>query len=111
MQHDGSSATPAWARWRDGALMLSLHVQPGARRTALAGEHGGRLKISLQAPPVDGKANEALLRHLAEVLGLRRAQLELVAGAGSRDKTVAVRADRERLAAALSALVQASEPG
>ena len=75
---------PVWAQWRDGALLLLLHVQPGARRTALAGIQGGRLKIALRAPPVDGKANAALLHYLADTLQLRRTAVSLSAGPASR---------------------------
>jgi len=84
---------PPWARWRVNELVLALHVQPGARRTAIAGEHGQRLKIALHAPPVDGKANEELLRFLSSELGLRRSQLRLLAGTTSREKSVAIESD------------------
>jgi len=84
---------PAWARWRVNELVLALRVQPGARRTAIAGEHGQRLKIALHAPPVDGKANEELLRFLCSELGLRRGQLRLLAGTTSREKSVAIESD------------------
>ena len=87
---------PGWARRASGAVVLALHVQPGARRTAVVGEHGERLKIALQAPPVDGRANEALLRFLGEKLGVRQAALRLTAGAASRDKSVAVECDPSR---------------
>ena len=97
---------PVWARWRPDELVLALHVQPGARRTALAGAHGARLKLALHAPPVDGKANEELLRFLAQTLGLRRAQLRLLAGATSRQKTIAIDADA---AAARQLLAQLAE--
>jgi len=83
-------ALPAWARLDAGALHLALHVQPGARRDAVAGPHGTRLKIALRAPPVEGQANEALRRYVADVLGLRMAQVRLVSGAASRDKVLAL---------------------
>ncbi len=90
------TAPPAWLRHTAAGLVLSLHVQPGARRTRVLGEHGGRLKIALQAPPVDGRANEALLRFLRQQLGLQRAELRLISGAGARDKAVAIDAAAER---------------
>ncbi len=86
------SELPVWARWSAGELLLQLHVQPGARRTAVVGTHGQRLKIALQAPPVDGKANEELLRFLANTLDQRRTALRLAAGLASREKCVAVQA-------------------
>jgi hypothetical protein len=95
---------------RDG-VVLTLHIQPGAKKTEVAGPHGDALKIRLAAPPVDGKANAALLAFLAERLGVARTALELVSGEASRSKrvrVVGVAADtvRERLAP----LAQAKAP-
>ncbi len=82
---------PVWAR-RDGdAWLLDLHVQPGARSTEAVGEHGGRLKLKIVAPPVDNKANAHLLAWLAARLGVPKASVTLVRGETSRQKTVAVR--------------------
>jgi hypothetical protein len=81
---------PVWAR-RDGeAWLLELHVQPGAKVTAAAGEHGGRLKLKIAAPPVDNKANTHLLAWLAAQFGVPRSAVRLVRGDSSRQKTVAV---------------------
>lgn len=84
---------PAWMRARDGGVDLLLRVQPGARRSALAGLHGERLKIAVQAPPIDGRANEALIEFLGDCLRLRRADFSVDAGASSRDKRVGIRCD------------------
>lgn len=82
---------PTWVR-RDGAIwLLDLHVQPGARTTGAVGEHGGRLKLKIAAPPVDNKANAHLLAWLADRLGVPKASVTLVRGETSRQKTVAVR--------------------
>lgn len=78
------------------ALVLTLHVQPGARRTEVAGVHGDALKIRLAAPPVEGKANAALLRYLAEAFGVPQRAVTLVRGETSRQKTVRIAAPRER---------------
>ena len=59
-----------WLQGRGDCIVLSLHVQPGAKTTAVAGLHGAALKIRLAAPPVDGKANACLLAYLAELLGV-----------------------------------------
>lgn len=72
------------------AVLLSLHIQPGARKTALAGLHGDALKIRLAAPPVDGKANECLIDFLATTLAVAKSRIELVSGASSRSKRVRV---------------------
>jgi len=69
---------------------LVIHVQPRAKRTAVDGEHGDAIKIRLAAPPVDGAANEELVRFLAERLGVRRADLTIVRGATGRRKTVRI---------------------
>ncbi|MGK2953946.1 MAG: DUF167 domain-containing protein [Thiobacillus sp.] len=84
------SEPPIWAR-RDGAdWLLELHVQPGAKHTAAVGEHGGRLKLKIAAPPVDNKANAHLLAWLAAQLGVPKYAVRLIRGETSRQKTVAV---------------------
>ena len=79
-----------------GALVLSLHVQPGAKRTEVAGTHGDALKIRLAAPPVDGKANAELLRFLADAFGVPRHAVALLRGESSRQKTVRIEAPARR---------------
>jgi uncharacterized protein len=69
---------------------ILVHVQPRASRTKLVGEHGDRLKIALAAPPVDGAANDELLRFLAETLGVAKRDVELLQGATGRQKLVRV---------------------
>ena len=76
-------ATPTGVR-------LRLRVQPRASRTEITGVHGGALRVRIAAPPVDGAANEALIRFLAERLGLPRSAVRLVAGETSRTKVVEV---------------------
>lgn len=85
-----AGALPAWVAAIGHGAEIALHVQPGARRNAVVGVHGGRLKVALQAPPVEGRANEALLRFLAAALGIPRRQILLAAGEHSRDKRVEV---------------------
>ena len=72
------------------SVRISLRVSPGARRTELVGRHGEGWRVRVAAPPERGRANEALVEHLAKLLGVRRAGIRLVAGAGSRDKVVEV---------------------
>lgn len=79
-----------WYR-RDGeSLSLTLHVQPGAKRTEISGLHGEALKIRLAAPPIEGRANEALLRFIADTFGVPMRQVELKQGGQSRHKVVMV---------------------
>lgn len=73
-----------------GALILSVHVQPGAKHTGFAGRHGDALKLRLAAPPVDGKANAALCRFIAQFCGVARSSVELVSGQTSRAKRVRI---------------------
>ena len=75
---------------RDGTAVL-VRLQPRARRTALVGRLGDRLKIAVSAPPVDGKANEELCRFLAEALSMSKGSVFLLHGDTSRQKTVLIR--------------------
>jgi uncharacterized protein len=90
----------AWRREDGDTLVLLLHVQPGAKRTEVAGAHGAgadaRLKIRLAAPPVDGKANAELLRFLADAFGVPLRRVALVRGATSRQKSVRIDAPARR---------------
>ena len=86
--------TRDWWREEGGALILALHVQPGARRSEVAGLHGAgadrRLKVRLGAPAVDGKANDELRRFLAECFGVPLRSVVLLRGASSRQKSVRI---------------------
>lgn len=74
---------------RDGAdWLLDVRVQPRASRTEFAGLLGERLKVRLQAPPVDGRANAALLDFLATACGLPKSRVTLDSGQSGRDKRV-----------------------
>lgn len=84
------SSDPSWLRADGDGVVLSLHIQPGAKRTETAGPHGDALKIRLAAPPVDGKANDALIAFLAKALGVPKSRVELVSGQASRAKRVRV---------------------
>src|ERR671918_1601608 len=71
-------------------VILEAFVQPRAVRTVVAGVHGTALKIKVAAPPVDGKANEALRVFVADLLGVARSRVELVAGSGTRHKRLRI---------------------
>ena len=81
---------PAWLTPRDQGVMLDVVVAPRASRSRIIGVHDSRLKIQLAAPPVDGKANDALVRFLAAALDTSRAHIEIVGGSANRRKTVRV---------------------
>ena len=71
-------------------LTLRVRVQPRASRNALGGEREGALVVRLTAPPLEGRANQALARVLADVLGVAPSAVELVRGDSGRDKLVAI---------------------
>lgn len=73
-----------------GGVEIALHIQPRASRTEVVGAHGDALKIRLAAPPVDGEANEELVRFLAKRLGLPKSAVTIVRGATGRKKVVRV---------------------
>jgi uncharacterized protein (TIGR00251 family) len=81
----------SWVKAVPGGVELLVLVQPRASRTKIVGEHDGRLKIALAAPPVDGEANAALIEFLAERCDVRRSEIELLDGETSRRKRLAVR--------------------
>lgn len=81
---------PPWLRTDGDGVILNLHIQPGAKKTEIVGPHGEALKIRLAAPPVDGKANSALLAFVANKIGAGKAAVELVSGQTSRAKRVRV---------------------
>jgi uncharacterized protein (TIGR00251 family) len=97
-----------WARDEGGGAVLELLVQPRASRTRAVGEHDGRLKIQLAAPPVDGEANDALVAFLAERLSVRRTDVTIVRGDTGRRKTVRVAGTTA--AAAVAALAPPAAP-
>lgn len=97
------SAGPPWLRADASGVTLEVVVQPRASRSRVVGEHGGRLKVQLAAPPVDGEANAALVDLLASVLGARKADVEIVRGETGRRKTVWVAGVSAERAAALAA--------
>ncbi len=73
----------------DGAT-FSVRVHPRAKKNAVSGELGDALKLSLSAPPVEGKANEACIRFLAELLQVPRSSVTIAAGDTSRNKVIRV---------------------
>ena len=79
-----------WFRKEGESIVLVLHIQPGAKRTEVVGLHGEALKIRLSAPPVEGKANEALLSFIAEKFLVPLRGVELLRGGQSRHKMVRV---------------------
>ena len=75
---------------RDGCAVFAVRVAPRASRDAIEGEHGGALKVRLTAPPVEGRANDALRRLLAEELNVPVSAVTILSGEASRTKRVSV---------------------
>ena len=71
-----------------GAVRLKLHVRPGAKRNGISGLFGDALKVELQTPPVDGKANSALIKLLAGWLDMPKSKIRLISGETCRDKII-----------------------
>ena len=83
------------ARAVAGGVALAVRAQPGAKRTAIAGIYGegatAQLKIAVQAPPMEGRANQALIAFLAELFGLPKSSVEIRSGELSRSKVFLLR--------------------
>ncbi len=71
-------------------LQLDIYVQPGAKKTAIIGEHDGRLKISVNQPPDKGRANEAVLELLSKTMCIPKSNINIIRGHTARQKTVAL---------------------
>ena len=67
-------------------VRLALHIQPNASRTEIIGLYQDRLKIRIQAPPIDGKANTEIIKFLANIFGVPKSSVSLVAGTSGRGK-------------------------
>ena len=86
--------------------ILPVRVQPGARQAGVLGEQAGALRVAVNAPPQDGRANKALVNLLRGLLDLKRSQVDLLSGESSREKRLLVRGiGRTELEARLAALL------
>ena len=87
--------TPAWV-WQDDTLILNIRLQPRASRDEIvAVQADGWLKIRITAPPVDGKANDHLLKFLARICGVSRSSVTLLSGQTGRNKRVSISQPRQ----------------
>ncbi|MGJ0492328.1 MULTISPECIES: DUF167 family protein [Methylobacter] len=85
----------SWYLYEQGVLTLNLHVQPKASKDEWAGLHGDRLKLRIKAPPIDGRANQHLLKFIAGEFGVSKSSCILVSGESGREKRVAITAPRK----------------
>lgn len=93
---------------RGDGIVLQLSVVPNAKRTEVDGLHDGALRVRLAAPPIDGRANDALVAWLAKSLGVPRRDVEVLRGESSRRKQVAVRVAYDAAAGWLADVLKAS---
>jgi uncharacterized protein (TIGR00251 family) len=82
--------TPIWLKQTPNGITLNLHCQPGAKITKVVGLHDGYLKISLQAPASENKANELLLAWLSKQLKVPQKQIQFISGQNSRQKRLEI---------------------
>lgn len=75
---------------KNGCALLSIYVQPKASRNTICGVHDQALKVALTAPPVDNKANKALIQFLSKKLTVRKGDIKLVSGQSSRRKVLQI---------------------
>ncbi len=80
----------SWLIAGDASVTLRLHIQPGAKKSEVAGLHGEALKIRLAAPPVDGRANACLIAFVADRLEIAKTKISIVSGETSRAKRIRI---------------------
>ena len=83
------------AHWDGDTLVINLHVQPRASRSAFAGEFDGRIKLRTTAPPVDGKANKEIVAFLSKQFRTAKSNIRLLRGDTGRDKQFAITGIRQ----------------
>ena len=85
-----SEAPVTFARDTPDGCTLNVRIHPGARKNAITGTHDNALKISLTTPPVEGRANEALVSFLADALQIPKSRIALLTGQSNRNKTLRI---------------------
>lgn len=79
-----------WYKQENDTVIIHVYVQPGAKRTEISGLHGDELKIRLASPPIDGRANDMLIKYIAVLFNVPLRQVELKRGDKSRHKKIAI---------------------
>ena len=85
--------TPIWLKQTPSGITLSLHCQPGAKQTKVLGLHDDCLKIALQAPPLENKANALLVAWLSKQLKVPQKQIQFISGQNNRKKRIEIQSD------------------
>lgn len=86
-----------WFEENNGSLTVCLRVIPRASKNIVQGLHGDALKIRLQAPPVEGKANQALIRFIAKEWGIPKSSITILSGETGRNKRIRIHPAPDRL--------------
>ncbi|MEZ6121922.1 MAG: DUF167 family protein [Planctomycetaceae bacterium] len=90
-----STESQSHFRWLGASLLLQIRLTPRSSKDQVLGLMGDRLKISITAPPVDGKANAHLIKYLAKQFQVPRSQVTVISGDTTRDKTVQIDAPED----------------
>jgi len=80
----------SWYKWQGKQLIITLRIQPRASRDEIIGPYGEALKVRITAPPVDGKANEYLIKFIAKQFGVTRRDVKLISGETGRNKRIVI---------------------
>ncbi|MBZ0257729.1 DUF167 domain-containing protein [bacterium] len=83
--------SPAYLHEQPGGVVLNVRVSPRASKSCVQGVLGGEVKVALQSPPVDGKANQELIQLLSKLLNISKNSIEIIRGETSRNKSVLLR--------------------
>jgi len=75
---------------KDGSAVFSVRVKPGGKKNEVIGVHDGALKLSVTAPPIEGKANRAVTKFVSQLLGVAPSRVDIISGESSRTKRVRI---------------------
>lgn len=87
---DKDNGMSNWIRADQNGCIIEVHISPQSKKCEIVGLYNNRLKIKIDSPPVDGKANAALIRFLAETLGLKMSNLSILRGETSKIKQIKI---------------------
>jgi uncharacterized protein (TIGR00251 family) len=94
--HKISPELPSWLIWRgNNQWLVQLAIRSGAKETRANGELDGRLKLSIKAPPIEGRANQAIVQSIALAAGIPTSRVQLVSGAKSKHKSLVIEMPEE----------------
>ena len=94
--HKISPKLPSWLIWRgNNQWLVQLAIRSGAKETRANGELDGRLKLSIKAPPIEGRANQAIVQSIALAAGIPTSRVQLVSGAKSKHKSLVIEMSEE----------------